>query len=114
MPDEMLKVAAVSLASQQNYDGVAFPAVLACQSSDATLAATQKWIADNRVSLEQQLVTVGTILFRGFPLATAEDFDIFIQAFELENFAYKDSLSNAVRTNFTERVFSANEAPAGK
>jgi hypothetical protein len=51
-------------------------------------------------------------LFRGFPLATAEDFDAFVAAFDLPNFPYKKSLSNAVRKNWTERVFSANEAPS--
>jgi hypothetical protein len=40
------------------------------------------------------------------------DFDAFIQFFGLKNFTYTDSLSNAVRRNRTERVFTANEAPA--
>jgi hypothetical protein len=43
---------------------------------------------------------------------TAEDFDHFIAAFGLPNFSYADSLSNAVRINRTERVFTANEAPS--
>jgi hypothetical protein len=54
----------------------------------------------------------GAILFRGFPLKSPEDFDQFVTAFDLPNFPYKKSLSNAVRVNWTERVFSANEAPA--
>ena len=41
---------------------------------------------------------------------SANDFDRFIAAFELENFPYEQSLSNAVRVNYTPRVFSANEA----
>ena len=32
-------------------------------------------------------------------------------AFDLPNFAYDESLSNAVRVNRTPRVFTANEAP---
>ncbi len=44
-------------------------------------------------------------------MRTAEDFDKFVAAFGLENFAYEDSLSNAVRVNRTPRVFTANEAP---
>jgi len=35
-----------------------------------------------------------------------------IQSFGLTNFTYAESLSNAVRRNRTERVFTANEAPA--
>src|SRR5205823_8541424 len=53
----------------------------------------------------------GAVLFRGFPLATAEDFDAFVAAFGLPNFPYSESLSNAVRVNRTLRVFTANEAP---
>ena len=53
----------------------------------------------------------GAVLFRGFPLATAEDFDAFVAAFDLPNFPYDESLSNAVRVNKTPRVFTANEAP---
>jgi hypothetical protein len=53
----------------------------------------------------------GAILFRGFPLSTPQDFDTFIAAFQLPSFPYYESLSNAVRVNWTERVFSANEAP---
>jgi hypothetical protein len=34
-----------------------------------------------------------------------------VAAFGLPNFAYEDSLSNAVRVVYTPRVFSANEAP---
>ena len=55
--------------------------------------------------------THGAILFRGFPLVSAEDFDRFVTAFELPNFPYDESLSNAVRMNRTPRVFTANEAP---
>ena len=53
----------------------------------------------------------GTVLFRGFPLRTAEDFDRFVSAFGTPPFTYEESLSNAVRMNRTPRVFTANEAP---
>ena len=53
----------------------------------------------------------GAVLFRGFPLRTAEDFDRFVAAFGLPPFTYEDSLSYAVRMNRTPRVFTANEAP---
>jgi hypothetical protein len=54
----------------------------------------------------------GAVLFRGFPLTTADHFDTFVAAFGLQNFPYEQSLSNAVRINRTGRVFTANEAPA--
>ncbi|HUG66125.1 MAG TPA: TauD/TfdA family dioxygenase [Pirellulaceae bacterium] len=112
MSQQTLNIEAVSVAAQQFHDGVAFPLVLACRTPDANLDATAVWLASRQAQLEGQLAVHGAILFRGFPLVTAQDFDVFIGGFGFPNFAYKDSLSNAVRTNFTERVFSANEAPA--
>ena len=41
----------------------------------------------------------------------AQAFDDFVAGFNLPNFAYDESLSNAVRHNRTPRVFTANEAP---
>ena len=42
---------------------------------------------------------------------SAETFDEFSAAFNYPSFTYQESLSNAVRINYTERVFTANEAP---
>ena len=88
-----------------------FPFVLVCDSSEATLDETSAWIRQNRDSLNEKAAEHGAVLFRGFPLQTDQDLDRFIAAFDLPNFTYEDSLSNAVRTNRTERVFTANEAP---
>ena len=87
-----------------------FPLVLACQAP-ATLDGATAWIAENRRQLCDRAALHGAILFRGFPLTGAEDFDRFIAAFDLPNFPYEDSLSNAVRVIKTPRVFTANEAP---
>lgn len=96
---------------QQQYSDGPFPIVLACQTSDATLEQVTAWVQENQTELAQQLTQAGTILFRDFPLAVDQDFDAFIKAFNFDNFRYEDSLSNAVRVNRTERVFTANEAP---
>lgn len=92
-------------------DGQPFPLVLKCVSDDADLPSTTQWIAERAQQLDQQCDQHGTILFRGFPLTTDRDFDAFISAFGYRNFPYNESLSNAVRVNRTERVFTANEAP---
>ncbi len=97
---------------QQEHDGEPFPLVLRCESPEATLDEVCAWIGDRAGELREQASHFGTILFRGFPVRSAEDFDRFVSAFGLENFAYEDSLSNAVRVNKTPRVFTANEAPA--
>jgi hypothetical protein len=50
-------------------------------------------------------------LFSGLPIENAEDFDLFISSFNYDTFTYEESLSNAVRINKTNKVFTANEAP---
>ncbi|MEO2017479.1 MAG: TauD/TfdA family dioxygenase [Fuerstiella sp.] len=97
---------------QRTDDGSVFPLVITCDSSEATLAETEAWIAERRGELDAKAAEHGAVLFRGFPLATDQDFDRFVAAFGFPNFTYEDSLSNAVRTNRTSRVFTANEAPA--
>ncbi len=111
MIQNTLDVAPISLAGQQEHGGRPFPQALACRTPGATLEDVSGWIGAHRQSLLDESAHCGAILFRGFPLHTAEDFDRFIAAFELPNFPYAESLSNAVRVNRTDRVFTANEAP---
>ncbi len=107
----MISVAPIQLDSQQTWNEDIFPLILECQSPDATLESVREWVAANQDDLEAKAAKHGAILFRGFPLESDLDFDGFIEAFGFPNFKYEDSLSNAVRTNRTERVFTANEAP---
>lgn len=104
-------VAPLTIANQLLFSGEPFPLVLGRQTGSDDLGATLKWVGAERQRLLDQSSRHGAILFRGFPLKSAEDFDAFVAAFGLENFAYDASLSNAVRVNRTERVFTANEAP---
>lgn len=101
----------VSVPNQQTIHGEPFPLVW-LNSGDATLEQAVVWAQAAKEELIAQASRHGAVLFRGLPLHTPQDFDRFIGAFGLENFPYYESLSNAVRVNFTPRVFSANEAPA--
>lgn len=112
MIEPALSVSAVAVPGQQTVYGQAFPLVLACDGARATLEGSIAWIETCRESLKARAAEHGVILFRGFPLRSAADFDAVVGAFDLPNFPYSKSLSNAVRVNWTERVFSANEAPA--
>jgi alpha-ketoglutarate-dependent taurine dioxygenase len=103
-------MAEIKLPHQQTHYGIPFPLALECQSQIPLDAATE-WITENRADLLRQSQQHGAILFRGFPLETPEDFDRFVAAFNLPNFPYEQSLSNAVRIVKTPRVFTANEAP---
>jgi len=104
-------VVPLTIANQLFFAGQPFPLVLCQQTRAGDLAATLEWVAVERQRLLDQTSEHGAILFRGFSLRSAEDFDAFVTAFGLGNFAYNESLSNAVRVNRTERVFTANEAP---
>jgi alpha-ketoglutarate-dependent taurine dioxygenase len=97
---------------QQHYGQSVFPFVYQPASDlSADIMQMEEWVAEQRDHLLSLATQHGAILFRGFPLSTAEDFDRFLAALRIENFPYQRSLSNAVRINYTERVFSANEAP---
>ena len=88
-----------------------FPLVYGASSQGASMEALLAWFAQHKQDLLDSLELHGAILFRGLPIVSDLDFDRFIQAFDLPNFAYVESLSNAVRRNRTPRVFTANEAP---
>ena len=96
---------------QFNFDESVFPSVILNESGFDSVEATSVWIKENMAELEAELSNSGALLFRGFPINNAETFDAFSAAFGYPSFTYKESLSNAVRINFTERVFTANEAP---
>ena len=102
---------AVTVLEQFEFDGGRFPAVIENGQTLTSLAATIDWLQTNKVELEQTLGDAGALLFRGFPIDSAEAFDAFSAAFGYPDFTYQESLSNAVRVNLTKRVFTANEAP---
>jgi alpha-ketoglutarate-dependent taurine dioxygenase len=93
------------------YSSDQFPSVIENDGSLTSLEQTTAWISANLEPLKKELNATGAILFRGFPVANAVDYDTFFSSFGYENFTYKESLSNAVRINHTEFVFTANEAP---
>jgi len=108
-----INITAATLENQQKQSGSTFPTAYACQTPNATITSAAHWVTDNRDNLLQQATSHGAVILRGFPAQAAEDFDAIITALDIPNFPYKQSLSNAVRVNRTERVFTANEAPPG-
>ena len=88
-----------------------FPSIIVNDGSIKTLDQARDWIGENLAPLKKELSCTGALLFRGFPVTDAASYDSFFSAFEYKNFTYEESLSNAVRINYTDQVFSANEAP---
>jgi hypothetical protein len=112
MSASSINVSPTSVDGDQTYHDEVFPLALECKTPGVMLVEATDWIRTHREELLEQASQHGAVLFRGFPLNSPEDCDVFVAAFGLTNFPYIESLSNAVRVNFTERIFSANEAPA--
>ncbi len=69
------------------------------------------FLSANKSAVDAALDDAGALLFRGFDVSDAHRFDAAVEGYGEPGFTYEDSLSNAVRTNVTPRVFTANEAP---
>lgn len=110
-PASSLQVSTPAFPGQQTHGETVFPFVVQCESRDVDRAAVESWVGSQKEELLRVMTLHGAVLFRGFPLSTAGDFDAFVAALDLPNFPYRKSLSNAVRVVKTDRVFSANEAP---
>ncbi len=100
-----------NIEKQLQFGDSIFPLVITPSDDNLTLNQAKAWVKSNLNELEALLSKSGALLFRGFPMNDAETFDEFSAAFEYPSFTYEESLSNAVRINFTKRVFTANEAP---
>jgi hypothetical protein len=110
MEDTMVESS--SLPGQQRWGNTVFPFSFQWESAESALSDAVQWVNDRRDELLRLSTVHGAVLLRGYPLKTAQDFDAVVSALKLPNFPYQKSLSNAVRVNRTERVFTANEAPA--
>lgn len=100
-----------NMAADLKFSPDEFPTVIVNDGSVRSLAEATAWLQGNLPALKRELSASGAILFRGFPVTDAESYDTFFAAFDYPNFTYNESLSNAVRINHTEFVFTANEAP---
>ncbi|NND83355.1 MAG: SyrP protein [Gammaproteobacteria bacterium] len=100
-----------ALEGQLQLAGEVFPPVVLCPTELTSVDEAVAWVAQHQSAIETLLSGAGAILLRGFALQDAHDFDAFSGAFGYPGFTYQESLSNAVRINYTERVFTANEAP---
>ena len=88
-----------------------FPVLVSNDHGIDSMPSFLNWLGTRVHTVKAELEGAGAVLFRGFPVRSAEDFDAFAQIFGYEDFTYAESLSNAVRINLTARVFTANEAP---
>lgn len=88
---------------------VPFPQVLQPQSAVSDTSSLVAAIAKDKAWLEKELERSGAILFRGFDVATAADFDAVVKAFDYLELPYVGGA--APRSSVVGRVFTSNESP---
>ena len=79
------------ISSQKVYQGHPFPIILTPKSPES-LESSVAQVKSKKDFILNQAFKHGAVMFRGFNITTAQDFDAFIQAFGLPNFSYEDSL----------------------
>ena len=107
---DSITVKKITVTDQQHYQDSLFPLVYAAQPNTHS-DSVQRWLAQHKSQIAMELAINGAVLFRDFGIVDDQGFDAFIRAFDWPSFTYEESLSNAVRHNRTELVFTANEAP---
>ena len=101
-------------AEQRTIGGVTLPLVVQCASPAVDVPAVAAWVAEHQPTIEKALAAHGAVLFRSFPMRTAEDFDAFVSAFRgWEDLSYTRSMSFAVRKRCTHRICTTNEGKSG-
>lgn len=99
---------------QRTIGGVTLPLILQCTAPAADVASAAAWVREHQAAIEAAMAAHGAVLFRGFPLRCAEDFDAFVSGFAgWEDLSYSRSMSFAVRKRCTERICTTNEGKSG-
>ncbi|KAG8490024.1 hypothetical protein CXB51_015514 [Gossypium anomalum] len=96
---------------QKHYGSFTFPSILSPnpKSSPSSLSVFTEAIKFHKPFLDSLLLKSGALLFRGFPVKTAKDFNDVVEAFGFKELPYVGGA--APRTNVVGRVFTANESP---
>ena len=104
-------ISAVAIPEQKVVDGQTFPLVLtpSADGKSRDIESWCQWVRDNVPVLREALLKYGAVLFRGFPIKEAAEFDAFVKSFGYEAFPYVGGA--APRKVVVGDVFTANEAP---
>lgn len=98
-----------SIAEQKTFDGRIFPVVVCPKKEYITKAELYQRITRHSKWFDNVLMRHGAILFRGFPLPSALEFNDFVHAFNFVELPYVGGA--APRSTVTGAVFTTNESP---
>lgn len=100
-----------SLVGERSIEGNVFPLTLQWNNSLHDISDLTTWLNDNQDNIDSQLRQHKAILFRCANLVpTHEHFHRFVETLQYHCMDYIGGA--AVRTQLTDRVFTANESPA--
>lgn len=100
--------------AQKHFNEMDFPLILSpsekLNPGSTDLAETITWLNENKSEMDDLLAKHGVIMFRGFKIDTAQDFDHFVnQGFQWKPLPYVGGA--APRTSVIGTVFTTNESP---
>lgn len=98
----------IQLPQQKLFSSNPLPTVLS-PANPTTLDRLTQSVKAQTPHLKSLLHRSGAVLFRGFPINSASDFNDFVEAFGFDELPYIGGA--APRTNVVGRVFTANESP---
>lgn len=97
------------ICEEKLFGDAVFPKTLLPAAEDeSSTGSLVEMIGTERDSLSVMLQRHGAILFRGFSVESAEEFDRVVQAFGWDDNVL---IHAATRIKLTDRVYTANEAP---
>src|SRR5262245_13782579 len=92
-----------------NSDAAALPLVGVAQEQPASARQLKDWLTSNKAQVDQLLQTHGALLFRGFGVDSAEEFQDIAAIFCHEFGSYVGG--NSPRTRVSSHVFTSTEYP---
>ncbi|CAN8258559.1 unnamed protein product [Cochlearia groenlandica] len=98
----------IRISQQKQFESKPFPAAIS-PSSPSLLSQFTHTIKTHKPYLDSLLRDSGAVLFRGFPVNSAADFNGVVESFGFEELPYVGGA--APRSSVVGRVFTANESP---
>ena len=95
----------ISIEEEKFFNDLVFPLTLVPTASINTAQQTIDYLKTNKSQLLDRLIKHGAVLFRGFPVNDAKDFNDFAVAFGWDDLPYIGGA--AVRTNVYGVVFTS-------
>jgi len=90
------------------FDGFSFPLALQPKEKGLPLEFTLEHLKHSHEWLDKVLMKHGAVLFRGFPIKSPSDFDVFVKSCGYENSPYT---GGATRHHIVGDVLTTNDAP---